>query len=148
MVASWTSLARGPRPYPLTTLSFILWLTVMNPSLIYCHQTQQKSSFDLKRFIKALHTDAPVAVCLSPRDLGTQRAVSLRIPKRSCKIVETLPCEMPNACAISSTWIRLSQYTRSRISYTFFRRWHQVGVQTWLHLLKTFYHVWIPLPKI
>ena len=46
---------------------------------------------------------------------GTQWAVSLRISKRSCKIVETLPCEMPNACAISSTLIRLSEYTRSRI---------------------------------
>ena len=27
----------------------------------------------------------------SLRDLGTQWAVSLRIPERSCKIVETLP---------------------------------------------------------
>ena len=36
------------------------------------------------------------------RDLGTQQTVSLRIPKQSCKIVETLPCEMPNACVISS----------------------------------------------
>ena len=64
---------------------------------------KRKSSFDLKRFNNALHTDALVAICASLRDLGTQRTVSLRIPKRSCKIVETLPCEMPNACAISST---------------------------------------------
>ena len=31
------------------------------------------------------------------------QAVSLHIPKGSCKIVETLPREMDNACAISST---------------------------------------------
>ena len=105
---------RGPRPYPLTTLSFILWLIIMNPGLIYSHQTQKKIIFWLKHFNKALHTDALVAFCSLLRDLGTQRAVSLRIPKRSCKIVETLPCEMPNACAISSTWNRLSVYTRSR----------------------------------
>ena len=66
---------------------------------------KRKSSFDLKRFNKVLHTDALVAICSSLRDLGTQQAVSLRIPKRSCKIVEMLPCEMPNTCAISSTWI-------------------------------------------
>ena len=34
------------------------------------------------------------------------------------------------------------------LSYTFLRRRHPVGVQTWLHLLKTFYRVWIPLPRI
>ena len=75
---------------------------------------KRKSSFDLKCFNKALHTDALVAICSSLRDLGTQQAVSLHIPKWSCKIVETLPCEMPHACTISSTWIRLSEYTRSR----------------------------------
>ena len=42
-------------------------------------------------FNKALHTDALVVICSSLRDLGTQWAISLRIPKRSCKIVETLP---------------------------------------------------------
>ena len=86
----------------------------MNPNLIYSHQTQKKIIFDLKRLNKALHTDALVAICSSPKDLGTQRTVSLRIPKRSYKIVEKLPREMLNACAISSTCIRLSEYTRSR----------------------------------
>ena len=96
-------------------LSFILWFIIMNPKVSSTvTRRKRKSSFDLKRFNKALHTDALVAICSSLRDLGTQRAVSLRIPKRSCKIVETLPCEMPNACAISSTWIHLSEYTRSR----------------------------------
>ena len=47
-------------------------------------------------------------------DFGTQQAVSLRLPKRLCKIVETLPCEMCNAFTISSTLTRLSEYTRSR----------------------------------
>ena len=84
----------------MTTLSFIFWLIIVNPSLIYRHE---KSSFALKRFKKALHTDALVAIYSLLRGLGTQRAVSLRIPKRSCKVVETLPCEMPNACAVSST---------------------------------------------
>ena len=51
----------------------------MNPSLIYSHKTQKKKlSFDLERFNKALHTDALVAISSSLRDLGTQRAVSLR----------------------------------------------------------------------
>ena len=59
--------------------------------------------YDIKRFNKALHTDALVAICSSLRDLGTQRAVGLRILKRSCKIVEMFECEMPNACAIFST---------------------------------------------
>ena len=34
------------------------------------------------------------------------------------------------------------------LSYIFLRRWHPVGVQTWLHHLKTFYRVWIPLPRV
>ena len=72
-----------------------------------CHlqspDAKKKSSFDLKRFNKELHTDALVAFCSLLRDLGTQLAVSLGIPKRSCKIAETLSCEMPNACTISST---------------------------------------------
>ena len=63
---------------------------------------KENLSFGLKCFNKALHTNALVSICSSLRDLGTQRAVSLRLPKRSCKVVETLPCEMPNTCAISS----------------------------------------------
>ena len=47
-----------------------------------------------------LYTDAVVAIYSSLRDFGTQRAVSLCISKRSCKIVETLSCEMPNSCVI------------------------------------------------
>ena len=94
---------RGRRPFPLTTLSFILWLIIMKPDLIYSHQAQKKIIFDLKRFDKALHTDALGVICSSLRDLGTKVAVSLRIPKQSCKIVERLPCGMPNDCTISST---------------------------------------------
>ena len=36
----------------------------------------------------------------------------------------------------------------TELSYTFLPRWHPVDVQTWLHLLKTFYRVWIPQPRI
>ena len=57
----------------------------------------------LKRFNKTLHTDALVTISSSLRHLGIQRTVSLRIPKQSCRSIETLPCEMPNACAISLT---------------------------------------------
>ena len=102
---------------PTDDLSIILWLIIMNPSLIYSHQKQRKSFYNLKRFNKALHTDSAVAICSYLRDMGTQRVDSLRILKRSCKIAETLPCDMPNACVISSSWIRLSEYTRFR---TFF----------------------------
>ena len=55
-------------------------------------------------------TGALVAIYSSLRDFGTQWAVSLCTPKRLCKVVETLPCEICNAFAISST----SEYTRSR----------------------------------
>ena len=61
-----------------------------------------------------LYTDAQVAICSSLMDFGPQWPVSLCIPKQSCKVVEMLPCEMCNAFAISSTLIRLSEYTRSR----------------------------------
>ena len=58
---------------------------------------ERKSSFDLKRFNNALHTDALLAICSSLRDLGTQRAVRLRIPNRPCKIVKGyhVKCPMP-----------------------------------------------------
>ena len=72
-------------------------------SHLQSQDAKEKSSFDLKHFNMALHTDALVAICSSLRDLRTQWAVSLPIPKRSYKIVETLPCAMPNACAIYST---------------------------------------------
>ena len=95
----------GPRHYPLTTLSLFLWLLLTKLSLIYGHQTKyRKSSFNIKCFSKALHTDALVRSSL--RNLGSQLAVSLRIPKRSCKIVEMPPCD---------TRIHLSGYTRFRI---------------------------------
>lgn len=51
----------------------------------------------------------------------------LCIPKRSYTVVKTLTCEKPNACAISSTWICPSEYTRSQTLYIFYRRWHFVG---------------------
>ena len=43
---------------------------------------------------KALIEHDETEICLSLRDFGTQRAVTLCIPKRSCKVVETLPCEV------------------------------------------------------
>ena len=83
----------------------------MDSGLIYGHQTWKEIIFLWpKPLHNALHSDALVAICSSLRDFGTQWAVSLRIPKRSRKIVETLPCEMCNAFDISSTLIRLSEY--------------------------------------
>ena len=109
LASRWLSLEllwpRRLRLYPLTTLELF--------SL--AHKNEPKShlqSPDAKEN-QALHTDALITICLRPRDLETQRAVSLHIPKRSCKIVEMLPCEMHNACPISSTWILLSDYTRA-----------------------------------
>ena len=103
---------RRPRPYPLATLTQV--------SSTVTRRKRKSSSSDLNRFNSALHTDALVAICSLLRDFGTQWAVSLRIPKQSCKIVETLPCEKCNAFAISSTLIRLTEYTRSRT-------WHDKG---------------------
>ena len=45
---------RGPRPYPLTTLSFILYLIIMNLSLIYRHQTQKKIIFWPKKLQQSI----------------------------------------------------------------------------------------------
>ena len=146
MVASWTSLASGTQALPTDDSNLYSLAHNNEPKSHLQSPDAKKSSFDLQRFNKALHTDALVAICSSLRDLGTQQAVSLRIPHRSCKIVETVPCEMPSACAISSTWIQ--SIPDPELSYTFLRRWHPVGVQTWLHLLKTLYRVWIPLPRI
>ena len=86
----------------------------MQVSSTVTRHERKSSSFDLNRFNNALYIDALVAIYSSLRDFGTQRAVSLCISKRSCKVVEMLPCEMCNAFAISSTLIRLLEYTRSR----------------------------------
>ena len=136
---------RELRPYPLPTLTFILRLIIMNPSLIY--RCNRKASFDLKCFNKALHTDAVVAICSSLRDLGTQRAVSLRIPKNHVRLLKRyhVKCLMP-------ALFLLPEFAYQSISdpdffYTFLRRLQPVGVQTLLHLLKTFYRVGIPYPE-
>ena len=94
-------------------LSFIHWLIIMNPSLIYSHQTQKKIIFWPKTLQQGAAYWCSGCHLLITKGFGDPTAVSLRIPKRSCKIVETLPCEMSNACAISSTWIHPSEYTRS-----------------------------------
>ena len=75
----------GPRPYPLTTLerprphplTSLELYSLANNNEPKSPDTKKKTSLDLKRFNKALHTDALVAICLSLRDFGTQRAVSL-----------------------------------------------------------------------
>ena len=116
-VAFWTSLA-SETPV-LHSDNFELYSLAHNNaprSHLQCTVTRRErksSSFDLNRFNNVLYTDALVAICSSLRDFGTQRAVSLCIPKRSCKVVKMLPCEKSNAFAISSTLIRLSEYTRS-----------------------------------
>ena len=114
MVVSWTSLASGTQALPTDDSELYSLAHNYEPKSHLQSPDAKKSSFDLKRFNKALHTDALVAIWSSLRDSGTQWAVSLHTPKQSCKIVETLPCEMPNALLYSSTWIRLSEYTRSR----------------------------------
>ena len=131
---------RGPRPYPLTTLSFILWLIIINPSLIHSHQTQNMT-FDLKRFNKALHSDALVAICSSLRDLGTQRTVACAYLNDHVRLLKRyyVKCLMP-ALFLPPKFVYQS-IPDPKLSYTFLRRWHPVGVQTWLHLLKTFYRV-------
>ena len=101
----------------------------------------KSSSFDLNPFNNGLHTDALVVICLSLRDFGTQQAISLRIPKGSCKIVETLPCEMCNAFTISSILIRLSEYTRSRTLLHISSSVASDGRPDLVCLLKMFYRV-------
>ena len=123
------------RPYLLTTLSFILWLIIMNSNLIYITRRTRKSSFDLKRFNKALHTDTLAAICSSLRDLGTQRAVSLCIPEPSCKIIKRyhVKCLMPALFLLPA--FANQSIPDPKLSVTFLRWWHPVGVHTWLHLL-------------
>ena len=110
MVASWTSLASGTQALP-TDDSELYSLPHNNEPKSHLQSPDAKENHLLTQNAS---TRRCILICSSLWDLGTQRAVSLRIPKRSCKIVETLPCKMHNACAISSTWIRLSEYTRSR----------------------------------
>ena len=91
-----TSLASGTQALPTDDSELYSLVHNNEPkSHLQSPDAKKKSYFDLKRFNKALLTDALVAICSSLRDLGTQQGVSLRIPKRSCKIVEMLSCEMP-----------------------------------------------------
>lgn len=68
--------------------------------------------------------------------LETQRDVSLRIPKRSRKIGKTLPYEMP--APFLPPEFAYKSISDPELCYTFLRRRHPVGVQTWLHHLKSF----------
>ena len=141
-VAFWTSLASETPA--LHSGNFELYSLAHNNGTRSHLRERKSSSFDLNRFNNALYTDAVVAICSSLRDFGTQRAVSLCIPKRSCKVVETLPREMCNAFAISSILITPDPV----LCCTFLHRWHLMGVLTWFRLLKTFYRVWIPQLRI
>lgn len=97
---------------PTGDFELIVLLNILNPSLIYSHQTQKESIFLLKRFKKVLHTGVLIAICPSLRDYWNQWTVRLRVPKRLYKIFKTLPCGMPSACAISPVKIRQSEDTR------------------------------------
>ena len=132
---------RGPKPYPLTTLSFILWLIIMNPSLIYSHQMQKKISFDLKCFNKALHTDALVAICSSLRISGPNGLLACAYLNDHVRLLKRyhVKCLMP--ALFLPPEFAYQSIPDPELSYTFLRRWHPVGVQTWLHLLKTVYRV-------
>ena len=111
---------RKPRPYTLATLNFILWLIIMDPGLIYSHQTWKEMIF---LWPKPLQQWA-VYWCsgwhlLVAKEFWDPAGCSLCIPKRACKIVETLPCEMCNAFAISSTLIQ----STSIYIYEYIRFW-------------------------
>ena len=148
LFVSWIFLASGFQALP-TDDSELYSVAHKNEPESHLQSPDAKNlPFDLKCFNNTLHSDALVAICSSLRALGTQRAVSLRIPKRSCKIVETLPCEMPNACAISSTWIRLSEYTRYRVFLHISSSVASVGRPDLASSLKTLYRVWILQPRI
>ena len=137
-----------PGPTHWQLLSFILWLIIMNPSLIYSHQTQKKISFDLKGFNKALHTNALVAICSSLRDLGTQQLLACAYLNDHVRLLKCyhVKCLMP--VLFLPPEFAYQSISDPELSYTFLRRWHPAGVQTSLHLLKTFYRVWIPLPRL
>ena len=62
--------------YLLTTLIFILWLIIMNPSLIYSQQTQKKIIF----LPKTLQQGASYCICchlLIAKGLGDQTGCKL-----------------------------------------------------------------------
>ena len=116
MVVSWTwTLASGTQVLP-TDYSVLYSLAHNNEtkSHLQSPDAKEKSSSDLKRFNKELRIDALVAICSSLRDLEIQQAASLCITKLSCKIDETLPRGMPNACAILPPEFTYQEYTRSR----------------------------------
>ena len=77
----------------------------MNLSLNYSNQMQKKINFLPKTLQQGTAYRCSGCHLLIAKEFGdpNQQAVSLSIPKRLCKTVEMLPCEMPNAWAISST---------------------------------------------
>ena len=110
-------------------------------SHLHSPDAKEKSSFDIKRFNKSLHTDALVAICSPLRDLVTQQAVSFRIPNDYIRLLKHYHVKCLPEFAYQSL-------PDPELCYTFLRRWDQMGVRTLLHLLKTFYLIWIPLPRI
>ena len=78
-----------PWPYTLATLSFILWLIIMDQvSSTVTRRERKSSSFDLNRFNNVLYTDALVAICLSLRDFGTQRLLACAYPNDHVKLLK------------------------------------------------------------
>ena len=90
-----------------------------------------KSSFDLKRFNKALHTDALVAIHSSLRDLGAQRFASLiMLINEHVRLFKgfRMKCLMP--ALFLPPEFAYQRIPDPELSYTFIRRWHSVAVQS------------------
>ena len=137
---------RGPRPYPLTTLSFILWLIIMNPSLIYSHQTQEKIIFWSKTLQQGAAYWCSGCHLLIAKGLnGLLACAYLNDQVRLLKRYH-VKCLMP--ALFLPPELAYQSIPDPNLSYTVLLRWHPVGVQTWYHLLKTFHRVWIPLPRV
>ena len=148
MIVSWTSLASGTQALPTDDSELYSLAHNNEPVLSTVTRCKRKSSFDLKRFNKALHTDALVAICSSLRDLGTQRLLACVYLNDHVRLLKRyhVKCLMP-ALFLPPEFAHQS-IPDPELPYTFHRQWHPVGVQPWLHLLKMFYCVWIPLPRI
>ena len=129
MVGSSTSLASGTKALP-TDDSELYSLAHNNEPKSHLQSPDAKKNkqkkqniFDLKRFNKALHTDALVAICSSLRDVGTQRAVSLRIPNDHVRLLKRyhVKCLMP--ALFLPPEFAYQSIPDIELSYAFHHRW-------------------------
>ena len=130
-------------------LSFILWLIIINPSLIYCHQMQKKIIFWPKTLKQgAAYWCSGCHLLIIKGFWGPSSLLACTYLNDHVRLLKHyhVKCLMP--ALFLPPEFTYQSIPDPELSCTFLCRLHPVGVQTWLQLLKTFYYIWIPLPRI